>query len=1019
MATIEDGFRRTLASFSAQLAPEQMEDFKFTKLEDVQVAVMTIQAQQEKRMEMMNMKRIQSFLEAMDGFRKVVEVFLNSSMFLPFIWGPIKFLLQVACSWADSFDTLLEAYRQIAENMPLLQQYRTLFEKNHHMVLVLEMIYKSILEFHLSALAVFRKPTWRQLFRSVWKDFKTRFQNILDDLRRYRSLIETQANLIQIQESQREHSRNRESFSKMEEAERDKRMLSVINWLSPADVDHDQEALVAVRQEHPGSGLWLFANDQVKTWIDPDSSLVPCLWLNGIPGAVLASVVIEQCLEIPSITCIFFYCKYRDKQRDNFPAAARTMLVQILRQNGDLLPYLYEKCIASGQISLTSIQLCKELLDTAVKSVSKAYIIIDGIDECEPSEWKLILSSLVTTVESAPPGSLRCMFVSQDENDIRQLLRRASVVRLVENDNRADIENFAQLWSSKIQQKFDLSPDPGNFIVNVVCNGSEGMFLFTRLVLVNLYGQVSRADLLEELEPGRFPKGLDQAYGRVVHRIFNNPNPAERRVAQRLLGWMVCAKRSMKWHEIQGAISINLQKKLVDFDARRLRVDARDLCGSLLEVHSGDRVDLVHRTARGYLIQQEYVQISEEEENLALLCLRYLVFDCFDKSLEEEDIQEFIVDGHYAFEDYAALHWVDHLESLSEDQQLDLMSLNSALKHFCEKYEVDGESNSVIWQGPMHNQRATTKNVLFELIGPLINEAKTKRAQDENVTALGILGAAMLARRAIVEQLAGSLSIGSDTRKDFECYYGQNWYKCPKHPCFYFHEGFPSAALRDRHVQRHEKPFGCTEIGCVRSQTGFSSEKELEKHVQINHADPEALSWKFSKVKEKDITSGFQCSACSKSFTRKYALRLHQRSQTQGPFVCLVCGESFAQLCKFGRHMKAHRGRIDATCGGRVGDADSGLVWGCGKRFMRRETLVEHVRWGQGDSCRGQLVQSEAAARDPVNHQDLLQDILNGTQKGNTFLEELKKKYPDLKYVSVGQWRDATRLIMEGRRSVR
>lgn len=37
------------------------------------------------------------------------------------------------------------------------------------------------------------------------------------------------------------------------------------------------------------------------------------------------------------------------------------------------------------------------------------------------------------------------------------------------------------------------------------------MFLFARLVLVNLHGQVSRADLLEELEPGKFPKGLDQA----------------------------------------------------------------------------------------------------------------------------------------------------------------------------------------------------------------------------------------------------------------------------------------------------------------------------------------------------------------------------------------------------------------------------------------------------------------------------------------------------------------------------
>lgn len=103
MATIEDGFRRTLASFSAQLAPEQMEDFKFTKLEDVQVAVVTIQAQQEKRKEMMNMKRIQSFLEAMNGFGKVVEVFLNSSMFLPFIWGPIKFLLQVRLHLNDCY----------------------------------------------------------------------------------------------------------------------------------------------------------------------------------------------------------------------------------------------------------------------------------------------------------------------------------------------------------------------------------------------------------------------------------------------------------------------------------------------------------------------------------------------------------------------------------------------------------------------------------------------------------------------------------------------------------------------------------------------------------------------------------------------------------------------------------------------------------------------------------------------------------------------------------------------------
>lgn len=83
-----------------------------------------------------------------------------------------------------------------------------------------------------------------------------------------------------------------------------------------------------------------------------------------------------------------------------------------------------------------------------------------------------------------------------------------------------------------------------------------------------------------------------------MDRVLSNPNASEREIAKLLLGWAVCAKRPMKWHEIQGAISIDLREEYVDFDARRLRVSARDLCGSLLEIQPGDRVELVHRTAR-------------------------------------------------------------------------------------------------------------------------------------------------------------------------------------------------------------------------------------------------------------------------------------------------------------------------------------------------------------------------------------------------------------------------------------
>lgn len=95
MASSRDSFRETLSSFKKRLTQNELHDFQFATLEDVRLEMARIQAAQASRKEMMNMPRIQSFLEAMDQFGKVIEVFLNTSEFVAFVWGPIKFLLQV------------------------------------------------------------------------------------------------------------------------------------------------------------------------------------------------------------------------------------------------------------------------------------------------------------------------------------------------------------------------------------------------------------------------------------------------------------------------------------------------------------------------------------------------------------------------------------------------------------------------------------------------------------------------------------------------------------------------------------------------------------------------------------------------------------------------------------------------------------------------------------------------------------------------------------------------------------
>ena len=183
----------------------------------------------------------------------------------------------------------------------------------------------------------------------------------------------------------------------------------------------------------------------------------------------------EECLKLKSTSVIYFYCNYQDDQRNTFLAVARALLAQLLNQNQDLLPYLHGECISSGQVSLVSSQLCVELLETCLNTMGTTHIIIDGIDECDFKERKSMLSFFASLIEDdETPGRLRGLFVSQDENDIRKLLRAASILRLTGDHNNSDIESYATKWSLQIQQNFGLSKVTQEYIISVVCSGAEG-----------------------------------------------------------------------------------------------------------------------------------------------------------------------------------------------------------------------------------------------------------------------------------------------------------------------------------------------------------------------------------------------------------------------------------------------------------------------------------------------------------------------------------------------------------------
>jgi len=178
-----------------------------------------------------------------------------------------------------------------------------------------------------------------------------------------------------------------------------------------------------------------------------------------------------------ALSIAFFYCKHKDPERNTFTAIARGMLVQLLHQNNNLLPYLYEKVLLSDETVLKSPSLARELLETALHSLETVYMIIDGLDECDHDEKRGIISwfrSMIDMVPESDSDSLRCIFISQDDGDIGKLLSKYPRIQITAEDMTPDIQSYAAIWSRRIQEKFELSDERREFITSTVTDRAKG-----------------------------------------------------------------------------------------------------------------------------------------------------------------------------------------------------------------------------------------------------------------------------------------------------------------------------------------------------------------------------------------------------------------------------------------------------------------------------------------------------------------------------------------------------------------
>lgn len=425
-----------------------------------------------------------------------------------------------------------------------------------------------------------------------------------------------------------------------------------------------------------------------------------------------------------------------------------------------------------------------------------------------------------------------------------------------------------------------------------------------------------------------------------------------------------------------------------------------------------------------YLLNSKDLDGTAKELDLATFCIDYLNLPIFNNPISTRAV----TDGSYGFMEYAVLNWVRHLEAgLSSEPGPD-----ESTRNFCESFETLLESH---WRTPTIEprilKRTRDKLQIFETSpqhGQIQQAVASTQEQikrfgdmrpEECALDLAEIVASIRVQIEYVVLNGADWPTGESLDHELERKYGTHLFKCPRFSCKYFTDGFASKEERGGHVQKHERPFRCTDTPCT-GFIGFAKEEQLTRHLKDIHHDhtnqdsfptedeiaesqreyvpetaaeleetPPAIAEvpdadvdanaelesesesESDKVAQPTQASGpanrrktpaeFKCDHCDKTFTKRWNLVSHLTTHGVGEqFPCRICSKTLARQSDLTRHMKVHDKVKDFICGGVLRNGQS---WGCKRSFLRADILSNHHKSKKGQKC---IAPREEEERAPI-----------------------------------------------------
>ncbi|RYP26391.1 hypothetical protein DL767_008053 [Monosporascus sp. MG133] len=394
-------------------------------------------------------------------------------------------------------------------------------------------------------------------------------------------------------------------------------------YLEVSDVlDDDLLRVCEVRM--PESCQWISTKASYVKWRDGDSENDRTLWIKGKPAtgkSVLAGYVIDHLRE-SGHACSYFFFKHGDKSKSSLGRCLRSLAFQMASSNteaGDAILEMQADGIRLDHVDDRTLWRILFLSGIFQAAMTRHYWVIDALDECSssPALFDVILSNID---ESVP---LRILITSRDTADLDQSFSGilSHPVQSLSISTADTLPDLRLLIERRTQVLGVVGPEDRAPLAEKILGKSKGSFLWTILVLKELLCCHSKKEINQILED--VPRGMESLYKRTLDSMSQAARAMK--LTKAILMWTTCAVQPMTTNELNGALGLDIEDSFP-----RLEESIAALCGQLVVVDKFGRVQMVHETAREFLLSEgldsEFsIDKSQAHTRMAQVCLAYFV----------------------------------------------------------------------------------------------------------------------------------------------------------------------------------------------------------------------------------------------------------------------------------------------------------------------------------------------------------------------------------------------------------